>query len=61
MTISETRAEDLCTDLFENARDHYAPTEHNAQGDIVFETSPLDDMWLSKGQRCEKRVEVKCR
>jgi hypothetical protein len=59
--ISATGAEHIFTDLFENARDHYGPTERNEQGEIVFEPPPLNDMWLSESERREKRVEIERR
>ena len=60
-TISEIGAEALFTDLFKNVRGHYAPIERNEQGEIIFEPSPLYDMWLSEGERREKRVELERR
>ena len=59
--ISETGAEHIFTDLFENARDHYGPVERNKRGEVVFEPPPLNDMWLSEGERREKRVEIERR
>ena len=60
-TISDTGAESIFTDLFENSRDHYAPTERDEHGDIVFEPPPLQDLWLSESERREKRVELERR
>ena len=60
-TISDTGAESIFTDLFEDSRDHYAPTEQNEHGDIVFEPPPLQDLWLSESERREKRVELERR
>ena len=59
--ISETGADRIFTDLFENARDHYGPTERNEQGEIMFEPPPLNDMWLSESERREKRVTIERR
>ena len=60
-TIAETGAEKLFTDLFENVREHYRPSDCNEQGDIIFEPPPLSDMWLSECERREKRVEIERR
>jgi hypothetical protein len=57
ITANET-SDALFTKLFNNAREEYAPAEYDKAGRILFEPPPLDDIWLSEGERQEERANL---
>lgn len=54
--LSETEADAIFQELFEDARDWYAEIERDSTGAIVYEPPLLDDIWLSEAERRQKRV-----
>ena len=57
--ISTSTSDALFNQLFENTREEYAPVEYDESGRIQYEPPPLDDIWLSEGERREKRLTFK--
>ena len=59
--INNATSDALFDKLFKNVREEYAPAEYDDLGRIIFEPPPLDDIWLSEGERRDKRVNLRRR
>lgn len=59
--IADANSDTIFNELFENARENYAPAERDDKGDVIFLPPPLNDIWLSESERREKRVELERR
>eukprot|EP00956_Cyclotella_meneghiniana_P020859 scaffold37342_cov71-Cyclotella_meneghiniana.AAC.1 len=52
---SDDQLQKLCNDLFANNRDCYVEEEYDEDGVLLYTPPPLDEVWLSEPERCERR------
>ena len=45
----------ICNDLFESNRDRFIDDENDSDGEIIYSTPPLDDMWIDEPTQRTKR------
>ncbi|KAL7475712.1 hypothetical protein ACHAW6_001621 [Cyclotella cf. meneghiniana] len=45
----------ICEELFTTSQDCYVEEEFNDDGILVYTSLPLDEVWLSEPQHCERR------
>ena len=48
----------ICTELFESGRELYAEDEFDDDGILIYQPPPLDDIWLTHGERIERRAKL---
>jgi hypothetical protein len=51
-------SDECLLDIFETSREVYSDIERAEDGAIVYTPPPLDDIWLDRGERREKHLEV---
>ena len=48
----------ICDELFASSRECYSEEEYDEDGILVHRPPPLDEVWLSEGERRQRRVEL---
>ena len=53
--MSDEQFDTLCNNLFETSCDSYAEEEYNGDGNLLYKSPPLDEVWLSEPECRERR------
>ena len=48
----------ICDELFASSRECYSEEEYDEDGVLIYRPPPLDEVWLSEGERRQRRVEL---
>ena len=56
--MSTKELDDICYELFAESRDCYALEEYDDDGILIYKPSPLDQVWLSEGERWERCIKL---
>ena len=55
---SSEELDKICNQLFVESRDCYVEEEYDDDGILIYKPPPLDEVWLSEPERCERKHEL---